>query len=164
MYWVLQPSAQLQVMIICQKPHLTHTVCLHPLYKLGTLLQCLPMTTWSSDHLKPEISNTWVSCRSSNRCCLTKWEAALKRGRVLQSLMFLCILLVILILVSFNYLSSICFILHKDITGLDRSLRLQLVFNFSPPPPPPPPPPPRPSTQPQIFKISYPIQTKKKKK
>ena len=135
-YWVLRSSAQLQVMIICQKLHLTHTVCLHPLYKLDTLLQCQPMTTWSSNHLKPEISNTWVSCRSSNRCCLTKWEAALKRGRVLQSLMFLCILLVILILISFNiYLSSVRFILRKDITGVDRSLGLQLGFFFSPPTP-----------------------------
>ena len=131
MYRVLQSSAQLQVMIICQKPHLTHTVCLHPLYKLDTLLQCLPMTTWSSNHLKPEILNTWVSCPSSNRCCLTKWEAAWKRGRLLQSLMFLFILLVILILIYFSiYFSSISFALHKAITGLDRSLGLHLVDDF----------------------------------
>jgi len=50
---------------------------------------------------------------------------------VLLSLMFLCILLVILILIYFSiYLSSLSFTLNKAITGHDKSSGLQAVDDF----------------------------------
>ena len=50
---------------------------------------------------------------------------------MLQSLVFLCILLVIFILVYFNiYFSSISFTVNKAITGLDRPLGLKMVEDF----------------------------------